>query len=215
MNNRITFAEVLKDPAPHDASGIENPHQYLWEQVGNLTNTWYPVYKLEQPTPAQPADTKYFVIEVLGDVEPYLHGPFQTSEIRDAKALQLRKEDMDDLKNGLYMLNVSDAGNTVTVDAYSGMFFDRAEEEEEAALAEDLDVDFIADQLLNAWEFMTVTECIDHLCKTKAGYLKHSTTVAPMVIDWYSNRDNWRIRCSVMDADVKGFISHYMPIPLL
>jgi hypothetical protein len=63
--------------------------------------------------------TKYYLLQVIGDVEPVLHGPFDTDEARDAHARLLRDEDRSDLKDGLYQLDV-DAHGVPAVNAYCG-----------------------------------------------------------------------------------------------
>lgn len=67
-----------------------------------------------------PART-YYVVFVEGDVDPYLHGPFSSEEARDKKARQLRREDRQDLKSGIYRL---DCTPVPKLDAYSGAFFE-------------------------------------------------------------------------------------------
>ena len=44
---------------------------------------------------------RYYVLQVVGDVEPFLYGPFDTGSERDAKARELRAADPEG-KNGLY-----------------------------------------------------------------------------------------------------------------
>ena len=64
---------------------------------------------------------QYYVLFVEGDVEPYLHGPYQTENERDQAAHKLRAADRDALKSGIYRLDCTPAPK---VDAYSGAFFE-------------------------------------------------------------------------------------------
>src|SRR5450830_511417 len=57
----------------------------------------------------------YYAIQVLGDVEPVLHGPFLSQRERDAKVGCLRLEDADD---GLYAAEIT--AGVLSVDAYDG-----------------------------------------------------------------------------------------------
>ena len=68
---------------------------------------------------------EYYVLFVWGDVEPALHGPFETAEARDAKALELRREDSDE--SGIYTLEVDDC-YAPSVGTYSGAFFDTVDD---------------------------------------------------------------------------------------
>jgi hypothetical protein len=70
---------------------------------------------------------KYYVLEVWQDVEPFLHGPFDTENERDDKALNLRKVD-DEKENGYYRLNVDENG-IPSVDSYSGFELDPEDQE--------------------------------------------------------------------------------------
>jgi hypothetical protein len=63
---------------------------------------------------------KYYVIEVFGDVEPHLFGPFNSIAERDAEAKRMRAGDGDE--NGYYWLDVH-ANGKPQIGAYSGAFF--------------------------------------------------------------------------------------------
>jgi hypothetical protein len=63
----------------------------------------------------------YYVVFIDGDVEPYLHGPFNTEKARDKAARKLRAEDRQDPKSGIYRLDCTPA---LRVEAYSGAFFE-------------------------------------------------------------------------------------------
>jgi hypothetical protein len=60
---------------------------------------------------------KYYVLEIQADVEPFLHGAYQSEERRDSQARELRANDYDE-RNGLFWLNVT-AGRDATVGFYS------------------------------------------------------------------------------------------------
>lgn len=76
-------------------------------------------YLLSEIGPLPP--TGYYVVFVDGDVDPYLHGPFQNEEERDRAARKLRAEDRQDLKSGIYRLDCTPAPK---ISAYSGAFFE-------------------------------------------------------------------------------------------
>lgn len=66
---------------------------------------------------------KYYVIIVYGDIEPDLHGPFNTSEEQDIRAKELRKDNPED---GIYWLSIGEDGEP-EIGAYSGGFFEEEE----------------------------------------------------------------------------------------
>jgi hypothetical protein len=68
---------------------------------------------------APPAAPSFYAVHVYGDVEPNLHGPYQTEDERDQAARRLRKE--NDPMDGIYWLN---AGSNMAMGAYSGGFFE-------------------------------------------------------------------------------------------
>jgi len=78
--------------------------------------------------------TLYYVLQVVDDVEPMLHGPYKTSAGRDKKAKRLRKECREEFKDGLYPLDLCvNAGPfqtranlrpNLSVSSYSGGFFE-------------------------------------------------------------------------------------------
>jgi hypothetical protein len=51
---------------------------------------------------------KYYVLEIWGDVEPVLHGPFGTGLERDQEAVRLITEDSQ-RRNGIYALDTEGA----------------------------------------------------------------------------------------------------------
>lgn len=59
----------------------------------------------------------YYLIQVFDDVDPYLHGPYKTAQLRDQVARQIRHTQGDE--NGLYRLRVTD--KTVSIGAFSGI----------------------------------------------------------------------------------------------
>jgi hypothetical protein len=60
---------------------------------------------------------KYYVLEIHADVEPFLHGAYQSEAHRDSQARELRANDYGE-RNGLFWLNVT-AGGNATVGFYS------------------------------------------------------------------------------------------------
>lgn len=71
---------------------------------------------------AQAPKVDYYVVQVWGDVEPELHGPYTTDDERDAAAKKIREDDQDDLPGGVYWLDVT-AVDAPEIGAYSGGFF--------------------------------------------------------------------------------------------
>lgn len=70
---------------------------------------------------------KYYVIFIWCDVEPTTHGPYDSPEQRDVKALELRREDSDE--SGIYPAKTDEAG-VLHVGTYSGAFFDEVDNDE-------------------------------------------------------------------------------------
>ena len=66
----------------------------------------------------------YYVYFVVGDVEPELHGPFDSAEERDTKAKALKEKYGDD--NGIYWLDIpkSRPEKKVETGSYGGGFFE-------------------------------------------------------------------------------------------
>lgn len=62
---------------------------------------------------------KFYVLLVVGDVEPEISGPYSTAESRDTTARQLRRKSPDD---GIYWMDV-DVDGCPTTGAYTGAFF--------------------------------------------------------------------------------------------
>lgn len=63
---------------------------------------------------------KYYVLMVMHDVDPELHGPFADAVARDRHARRLRTEHGDE--HGIFTLEVSGKG-VPKVGTYSGKFF--------------------------------------------------------------------------------------------
>lgn len=68
----------------------------------------YLPFHMTQPDGASAGGPSFYVLEVVDDLEPQLHGPYVTEEERDQQAVQLRREDPRK-RNGLFWLNVSTA----------------------------------------------------------------------------------------------------------
>jgi hypothetical protein len=60
---------------------------------------------------------KYYVLEIWKDVEPFLHGAFESEARRDAKARKLRQQAASE-ENDLFWLDVT-VGGDATVGFYS------------------------------------------------------------------------------------------------
>lgn len=75
----------------------------------------------------------YYVLQLVGDVEPVVHGPYDCEADRDSVALSLRAQDGGDLKDGLYPLDCKVSGHTgakalAAVGTYSGGFFEEVDQ---------------------------------------------------------------------------------------
>jgi Tol biopolymer transport system component len=78
--------------------------------------------------------TNHYLLIIWFDVEPEIRGPFKSAEERDTKVLEIRFNEPDGDEAGIYPLDIESDGvpKAVTVDAYSGGFFEE----------EEIDVDF-------------------------------------------------------------------------
>jgi hypothetical protein len=68
----------------------------------------------------------YYLVFVHDDVDPEIRGPYPSEEVRDDKALNLRKE--FGKAHGIYPFNIDGPGKP-TIEAYSGKFFASLPEE--------------------------------------------------------------------------------------
>lgn len=66
----------------------------------------------------------HYLLALEGDVEPTLHGPYETVPARDAAAGEYRARHGDE--DGLYQLDV--VGGAVSVESYSGAYLARLAE---------------------------------------------------------------------------------------
>ena len=78
----------------------------------------YLPFQMKQPDEAAVVGAALHVLEIVGDLEPQLHGPYATEEAQDRQAVQLRQQDPGK-RNGLYRLNVSTT-TAPDVGAFSG-----------------------------------------------------------------------------------------------
>ena len=63
----------------------------------------------------------YYLLFLWNDVEPQLHGPFPTENIRDEKAKELRQKEGEE--HGYFPLEIT-TGSEITVNSYPGSFFE-------------------------------------------------------------------------------------------
>ena len=88
-----------------------------------LNNRFVVMKAFPDKRPSHPNERpKFYVIQVIGDIEPTLHGPYTHEEKRDAVARQLRKDDGGDLKDGIYPADIKNG--KLEVSSYSGRFFE-------------------------------------------------------------------------------------------
>lgn len=64
---------------------------------------------------------RYYLLQVVGDVEPQLHGPYSSTLMRDREALRIRMSEGD--RDGLYKVSVDERGRP-SVDSYLSMEFE-------------------------------------------------------------------------------------------
>jgi hypothetical protein len=50
----------------------------------------YLPFAMQPPEELRPRLPRFYVLETIGDIEPQLHGPFQSPELRDEQAVQRR-----------------------------------------------------------------------------------------------------------------------------
>lgn len=60
---------------------------------------------------------RFFILEIFGDIEPSLHGSYDTLGKRDTVMLELRRKDPE-LKNGLYPVNIKGDLSKLQIDTY-------------------------------------------------------------------------------------------------
>ena len=78
----------------------------------------YLPFEMKQPDDVAGGGAPFFVLEIVDDLEPELHGPYATEEERDQQAVQLRRADPGK-RNSLFRLDVS-AMAAPDVSPYSG-----------------------------------------------------------------------------------------------
>lgn len=61
---------------------------------------------------------KYYIVHVVGCIEPYLYGGFSTSYKRDGEAKSLGDED------GVFALDIDWDAKTINISSYSGAFME-------------------------------------------------------------------------------------------
>jgi hypothetical protein len=78
-----------------------------------------------------------YVLEIVGDIEPMLRGPYKNTDTRDRAAKRLRARD-EEYGNGIFALDLAKNGK-VRVWAYSAGFLDTAYEARDEDQAEEID----------------------------------------------------------------------------
>ena len=78
-----------------------------------------------------------YVLEIIGDIEPMLRGPYKNTDTRDRAAKRLRKKDAGK-ENGIFALDLMKDGK-VRVWAYSAGFLDGTFEAQDEDQAEEID----------------------------------------------------------------------------
>lgn len=78
-----------------------------------------------------------YILEIVGDLEPKLRGPYKNTDTRDRAAKRLRAMD-EEYENGIFALDLVKNGK-VRVWAYSAGFLDTAYEARDEDQAEEID----------------------------------------------------------------------------
>jgi hypothetical protein len=78
----------------------------------------YLPFEMTPPEEVRPGAPRFYVLETIGDIEPQLHGPFPSPELRDERAVELRRQDPGK-NNGLFRLDLADSWE-LSVGAYCG-----------------------------------------------------------------------------------------------
>jgi hypothetical protein len=78
-----------------------------------------------------------YILEIEGDIEPELRGPYKTQDTRDRAAKRLRTKDRQQ-ENGIFALDLMSNGK-IRVWAYSGRFLDGTFEARDEDQAEEID----------------------------------------------------------------------------
>ena len=78
-----------------------------------------------------------YVLEIEGDIEPKLRGPYKSPNTRDRAARRLRKKDAEK-ENGIFALDLMNNGK-IRVWAYSGGFLDGTFEAGDEDQTEEID----------------------------------------------------------------------------
>lgn len=76
------------------------------------------------------SETNYYVLLVVGDVEPHVHGPYANARNQLAAARELRREDGSQ-ESGIFAATVKDG--KLCVEAYCGGALDVAEDATEVS----------------------------------------------------------------------------------
>ena len=116
LNRWISQEFVAGDQTEFEAGGSD--------QILNPADIWpdgpepYLLFHMRQPDEVSMGGNSLYVLEIVGDLEPQLHGPYGTEEERDRQAVKLRRADPRK-RNGLFRLDVSPAA-APDVGPYSG-----------------------------------------------------------------------------------------------
>ncbi len=83
--------------------------------------------KRSQAKKNEPPKVNRYLVIVVGDVDPYLQGPYKTDATRLAAARRYRKNDDGDLSDGMYRLDI-DAKGRPSIGAFCGGELDEDQE---------------------------------------------------------------------------------------
>ena len=78
-----------------------------------------------------------YVLEIVGDIEPTLRGPYKNTDTRDRAARRLREKD-GEKENGIFALDLMNNGK-IRVWAYSAGFLDGTYEVSDEDQTEEID----------------------------------------------------------------------------
>lgn len=124
----VAERECLLETLKHVLAAASNMYLHLHESMPESDQTTR--YKLLQDAETTVmliegehltgSGSRYYVIHIVGDVEPVLHGPYLTTQIRNGVAGLIR---LDNDEDGVYMADI-DAFGVLQISPYSGLEMD-------------------------------------------------------------------------------------------
>lgn len=128
---KIVCVKCKSDDAGRDASAYWDIEKQDWTLGSIYDDPWCndcgeteleEIELVDEPQDSPiPVAKDYYLLAMLGDVDPYLIGPFGSEDTRTAAAKTHRENSGDE--DGLYRLTV-DKGNAIDVNTFAGIELD-------------------------------------------------------------------------------------------